>query len=220
MAKARCGRSPAASSTPSNRSTRKRTPSSRRFRSDESARRSGWRYRIAVGEGAIWLLAPASLWRIDSTTKRLLGSVPLDCREEGSSVATGDGAVWVATSDGIVLRVDPDSQTVAKTIPLGTLLYPADPWDPLAVGAVRSGRGHVVRFVTDSAPSLRLSGVTGRTGRFVSRRFSPPASNSRSSILSSAAHSGSSPRTSWMKRSVSVEQAPGRPLSPSDELAL
>jgi hypothetical protein len=95
---------------------------------------SGWRYRMAVGAGAIWVLAPASLWRIDSTTTRVVGSVPLGHREEGSSIATGDGAVWVTTSEGIVLRVDPDSQTVAKTIPLGTLIYPADRFDTLAVG--------------------------------------------------------------------------------------
>jgi DNA-binding SARP family transcriptional activator len=95
---------------------------------------SGWRYRMAVGEGAIWVLAPASLWRIDSTTNRVVGSVPLGHSEEGSSVATGDGSVWVAKPDGILLRVDPDSQTVATTIPLGTLIYPADLWDALAVG--------------------------------------------------------------------------------------
>ena len=95
---------------------------------------TGWRYRMAVGEGAIWVLAPASLWRIDSTTKRFVGSVPLGRSEEGSSVATGDGSVWVAKPEGILLHVDPDSQTVATTIPLGTLIYPADLWDALAVG--------------------------------------------------------------------------------------
>jgi streptogramin lyase len=95
---------------------------------------SGWRYRMAVGEGAVWVLAPASLWRFDSTTKRLVGSVPLDYREEGSSVATGNGAVWIVTPDGILLHVDPDSGTVAKTIPLGTLINPADGYDTLAVG--------------------------------------------------------------------------------------
>jgi DNA-binding SARP family transcriptional activator len=94
----------------------------------------GWRYRMAVGEGAIWVLAPASLWRIDSTTERFVGSVPLDRSEEGSSVATGNGAVWIATSEGIVLRVDSDTQTVAKATPLGTLIYPADAWDALVVG--------------------------------------------------------------------------------------
>jgi DNA-binding SARP family transcriptional activator/DNA-binding beta-propeller fold protein YncE len=111
---------------------------------------SGWRYRIAAGEGAIWVLAPASLWRIDSTTKRVVGSVPLARREEGSSIAAGDGAVWIATSEGILLRVDPDSQTVAKTIPLGALVYPADPWDPLAVGD-----GAVWVSVTSFASSRR-----------------------------------------------------------------
>jgi DNA-binding SARP family transcriptional activator/streptogramin lyase len=98
---------------------------------------SGWRYRMAVGAGAVWVLAPASLWRIDSTTKRFVGSVPLAYSEEGSSVATGDSVVWVVRPDGNLLRVDPDSETVATTIPLGTLIYPADLWDALAVGEGR-----------------------------------------------------------------------------------
>ena len=84
--------------------------------------------------GAIWVLAPASLWKIDSTTKRFVGSVPLEHSEEGSSILTGAGAVWVVTSEGTVLHVDPDSQAVAKPIPLGTLIYPAHPSDTLAVG--------------------------------------------------------------------------------------
>lgn len=93
----------------------------------------GWRYRMVVGAGAIWVSAPASLWRIDPATTRFTGSVRLGHSGEGS-VATGDGAVWVASLDGIVLRVDPDSQTVAKAIPLGRLIYPADSWNSVAVG--------------------------------------------------------------------------------------
>ena len=31
-------------------------------------------------------------------------------------------------------RVDPDSQTVAETIPLGTVIRPAHPFDAIAVG--------------------------------------------------------------------------------------
>ena len=95
---------------------------------------SGWHYHMTARDGAIWVLAPASLWKIDSTTKRFVGSVPLEHAEEGSDVLAGDGAVWVATSGGTVLHVDPDSQTVAKPIPLGTLIYPASPRDTLAVG--------------------------------------------------------------------------------------
>ena len=33
-----------------------------------------------------------------------------------------------------MLRIDPDSQAVAKTIPLGTLVYPVESGDALAVG--------------------------------------------------------------------------------------
>ena len=99
---------------------------------------SGWLYRLAVDAGAIWVLAPASLWRIDSTTERFVGSVPLGHHEEDGSLAVGDGAVWVAawaaTSEGIVLRVDPETQRVAKRIPLGTLIYPANALDAVAVG--------------------------------------------------------------------------------------
>jgi streptogramin lyase len=93
----------------------------------------GWRYSLAVGAGAIWVSAPTSLWRIDSTTKRYMGSVPLGHSAENSSVATGEGAVWVASHDGTLLRVDPDSQRVME-IPLGRPVYLADRWDALAVG--------------------------------------------------------------------------------------
>jgi len=93
----------------------------------------GWRYSLAVGAGAIWVLAPTSLWRIDSTTTRYLGSVPLGHSTDSSSVATGEGAVWVASHDGTLLRVDPDSQRVIE-IPLGRPAYLADRWDALAVG--------------------------------------------------------------------------------------
>ncbi len=87
---------------------------------------------MVVGEGAIWVAFRASLWRIDSATKRFPGSVPLPLSEE-NSIATAEGAVWVANADGVVLRVDPNSQTVVETIRLGTLVYPAG-WDALAVG--------------------------------------------------------------------------------------
>ena len=94
----------------------------------------GFRYSLAVGAGAIWVLAPTSLWRFDPTTKRSIASVPLGRHSvEDSSVETGEGAVWVASRDGTLLRVDPDSQRVVE-IPLGRPVYLADRWDALAVG--------------------------------------------------------------------------------------
>jgi DNA-binding SARP family transcriptional activator/streptogramin lyase len=102
----------------------------------------GYRPRIVVGEGAIWLASKQSLWRIDPATNRFLGSISLGMTAEGSvaagkaegSVAAGYGAVWVASfGDGRLLRVDPKSQTVSQPIPLGTLIYPAS-LDAIAVG--------------------------------------------------------------------------------------
>jgi streptogramin lyase len=102
----------------------------------------GYRPRIAVGEGAIWVAFRQSLWRIDPATNRFVGSVPVGIEAEGSfavgkaegSVATGYGALWImGFGDGVLRRVNPVSQTVAETIPLGTLIYPAD-LDAIAVG--------------------------------------------------------------------------------------
>ena len=35
------------------------------------------------------------------------------------AIAFGDGAVWVASSDGTVSRIDPGTRKVVKTIPVG-----------------------------------------------------------------------------------------------------
>ena len=126
-----------------------RTPSSRPFRSDESARRTGWRYRMAVGEGAIWVLAPASLWRIDSTTRRFMGSVPLGHSAEGSSVATGDGAVWVASREGNAAPCRPGVPESGQNDSARDSRLPRRPlgrtrgWRGIGLGC-----GHVDRLVT------------------------------------------------------------------------
>jgi DNA-binding SARP family transcriptional activator/streptogramin lyase len=114
----------------------------------------GYRPRIAVGEGAIWVASRQSLWRINPATNRFVGSVPVGIEAEGSfaagkaegSVAAGYGAVWIMSfGDGVLLRVDPESQTVAKTIPLGTLIYPAN------LDAIAAGEGAVWIAVTSFA---------------------------------------------------------------------
>jgi YVTN family beta-propeller protein len=94
----------------------------------------GYRTRITVGEGAVWVASQTSLWRIDPASNRITGSVPLGPRGEGN-VAAGEGAVWVwSFQDRALLRVDPETLTVTKPIPLGPLIYPVGVWDGLAVG--------------------------------------------------------------------------------------
>ena len=96
---------------------------------------SGWRYRMAARRRCDLGAGPCVTVEDRFHDQALRGERSARPHsEEGSNVLAGDGAVWVANSEGTVLRVDPDSQTVAKTIPLGTLIYPADPRDTLAVG--------------------------------------------------------------------------------------
>jgi YVTN family beta-propeller protein len=94
----------------------------------------GYQKRITVGDGAVWVVTQQSLWRLDPATNRFLGSIHLGPRAEGS-VAAGAGALWVMSfRDRALLRLDPESGTVAKTIPLGPLIYPVSPLHGIAVG--------------------------------------------------------------------------------------
>lgn len=85
---------------------------------------------IVADEGGSWSATAEALWRIDPSTGRVTGSVPLG--QPPVDVAVGDGTVWVAAYDGNVLGIDPTSQTVAATIPLG--LRPLERPDAMAVG--------------------------------------------------------------------------------------
>jgi hypothetical protein len=81
---------------------------------------------IAVGEGAVWVTVnnadPPERWfvaRIDPSTNRVTDEI--DVREV-LDVAVGSGAVWATTYDRdigwAVVRIDPDSRLVVRTIPL------------------------------------------------------------------------------------------------------
>jgi streptogramin lyase len=94
----------------------------------------GYQKRIAAGDGAVWVVTQQSLWRLDPATNRFLGSIRPGPRAQGP-VAAGAGAVWIMSfTDRALLRLDPESGTVAKTIPLGPLIYPLNAWHGIAVG--------------------------------------------------------------------------------------
>jgi DNA-binding beta-propeller fold protein YncE len=105
---------------------------------------------IAAGAGAVWT-APylaRALWKIDPVSGEFVGKVALGRRmgirvgRRPAGVAFGDGAVWVVTTDGSLLRIDPQSENVVREIRLG--VYPAQAgsgdigaqggWAPMAVG--------------------------------------------------------------------------------------
>jgi DNA-binding SARP family transcriptional activator/streptogramin lyase len=74
---------------------------------------------VAAGAGAVWTgtYLDRALWKLDPVTGAFIGRVPLAHRPAG--VAFSDGAVWIVTTDGMLLRVDPRSDRVVRTIRLG-----------------------------------------------------------------------------------------------------
>jgi YVTN family beta-propeller protein len=87
-----------------------------------------------VGAGAVWTSTylTKTLWRIDPATGQFTGRVRLGRPAVG--VAFGEGAVWVVGTDATLLRVDPTSETVVRTIRLGVYAAQQDVSAPLAVG--------------------------------------------------------------------------------------
>ena len=87
-----------------------------------------------VGAGAVWTSTylTKTLWKIDPVTGQFTGRVRLGRPAVG--VAFGEGAVWVVGNDATLLRVDPNSETVVRTIRLGVYAAQQDVSAPLAVG--------------------------------------------------------------------------------------
>jgi streptogramin lyase len=96
--------------------------------------RSHWEpHRVAFGEGAVWVgnWHDLSVSRIDPQTNQIVGA-PIPIRYAAGNIAAGDGSVWV-TSDyrgmdafpepfpdhTVLIRIDPKTNTVVDTIPLG-----------------------------------------------------------------------------------------------------
>ena len=84
---------------------------------------------IAVGAGGVWVtdLVGNALFRIDPATNQVAGPVALGVPSAAipMAVAASGDAVWVATntlgnpSVGMVLRIDPTSESVVAAIPVG-----------------------------------------------------------------------------------------------------
>jgi YVTN family beta-propeller protein len=103
---------------------------------------------IALGEGGLWAIGSADIVRLDPATNEIVARIPIAQNATGAApnptaVAVGEDAVWVAsrvstfTSStlhkpsvrrGIVSRIDPRTNAVVATIPVG-----ADPFG-IAVG--------------------------------------------------------------------------------------
>jgi virginiamycin B lyase len=113
-----------------------------------------------VGFGALWVGAcnasGPSLVRIDPTTATVIATIPLgvpDLQEE-SSVAAGEGAVWVPSvaPHPMLVKVDPVTNTVLASYPL-----------PNHAGGVRAGYGGVWVAQPGSNTVLHIDPASGAT---------------------------------------------------------
>jgi hypothetical protein len=78
-------------------------------------------YELAAGEGSVWVTGNSAesgdvLHRIDPQTNRVVATMAFP-RNSTAAIAAGEGAAWVVRS-GSLVRIDPDTNKVALTIPL------------------------------------------------------------------------------------------------------
>lgn len=123
---------------------------------------------VAVGEGAVWASVDNAdggsddhlLVRIDPETNEIVDWLSLP---EAGDLAVGDGAVWVLSRvapEGAVLRIDPSTNEIAATIPIG---------DELSNVAVSEGAVWVTRASGANPPSGEVVRIDPTTNEIAAR---------------------------------------------------
>jgi outer membrane protein assembly factor BamB len=92
--------------------------------------------RIQVGQGGVWLMTiDGEVLRVDRRTGRVVAQVPGDFW--AVDLAVGPEGIWVYDRQrGAVLRIDPGTNRVARTIPVAAF--------PLRAGGVEDTLGHIL----------------------------------------------------------------------------
>ena len=96
--------------------------------------------QLAVGEGAVWILAGGkqeNLHKIDPRTNQVVASLPVE-RGLVGQMAVGEGGVWLGGLGGQkIVRVDPQTLQVIATIPLD------HPLVHYATSSIAAGEGSI-----------------------------------------------------------------------------
>lgn len=77
---------------------------------------------LAAGFGSLWACTPDGLVRIDPATNAIAASVAFTTPQQFGRPAVSDDAVWALSGDVVatdVVRIDPGTNTVTGTYPLG-----------------------------------------------------------------------------------------------------
>jgi DNA-binding beta-propeller fold protein YncE len=120
---------------------------------------------LTTGYGAVWIIGPGVIYRVDPATAKTVATIPApETGGKPGGIATGAGAVW-ATSAGRhpgVYRIDPRTNRVTSFIhlpptPTGITVAHGRVW----VTEVKEGPGIVVRL---DPQTNRVSGPPIRVG--------------------------------------------------------
>jgi YVTN family beta-propeller protein len=123
-------------------------------------------FAFGQGSGGSAEVAPNSVGIIDAQSNRLVGSVSVGVRP--SSIAYGEGTVWVALDDRTLVRIDPTTRTVVKLIPLeatptGIAVAKSAVWiangQAGSVSRVDPGVNALTATIPDVAPRSNLGSI-------------------------------------------------------------
>jgi YVTN family beta-propeller protein len=123
---------------------------------------------LAVGAGSVWVAneEDKTLSHILVATRSVKRSIPLDATPTG--VAQADGAVWVAEGPaGALARVDPQFETVVKTIPglAGAVRVSGSPSGSVTVGDGKVWVAYGSSTVAGINPTTNAVAASGFAGR-------------------------------------------------------
>jgi DNA-binding beta-propeller fold protein YncE len=76
---------------------------------------------LTVGAGGLWTVNAVyrNVLKIDAATYRVAAVIHVQRRHRPHTIVIGAGGIWVATDDATILRIDPETAAVVRTIPLG-----------------------------------------------------------------------------------------------------
>ena len=119
---------------------------------------------LTTGYGAVWIIGPGVIYRVDPATAKIGATIPAPGVGQLSGIATGAGAVWATGAGGHpgVYRIDPRTNRVTSFIrlqptPTGITVAHGRVW----VTVTKEGPGIVLRI---DPRTNRVSGPPIRVG--------------------------------------------------------
>ncbi|MBI3647787.1 MAG: hypothetical protein HY240_03390 [Actinobacteria bacterium] len=89
---------------------------------------------VATSDGALWVSGFGVVSRLDPVTDRVVAKIRTPGTEDYSSIAVGEGSVWVSADNGDVYRIDPSTNRVVATVHVGGP-FRGSPWGRAAFGS-------------------------------------------------------------------------------------